>query len=389
VTQRCDDEKVTDQHRDFDGCVICIGRHSIPLNPAHDSLAGFTGGRVLHSAEVKSLSEMDGKRVLIIGGSVSGSDIASVLARRGKAAFIANSVRHVPFHLNKFDNKGLSLASTFFARLPVWLGRYLPDAITNIGLMGAAGAHWPEQLTEEMTGSPTLVHHCTEGGYPKIAYGTDYVKSVKKGTIAVKPGIKSVVGSTVTFSDDSSEDFDTIICATGYDTDHSLLENETRNKIEWKNPFNHQRELALYKNTLVPDTPDLAFVGLISLIGATFPVMELQARYIAGVFGKTIPRPPETKMKADIEKRKQLRASNAFHSSELSLKVQEDIGDEMGVTPSALTALFHTNKLLLGPVFPCYYRTNPKVDGEEVAKKAQERLAWCYANPQIRQETKS
>jgi dimethylaniline monooxygenase (N-oxide forming) len=385
VTQSCDDEKVT-EHRDFDGCIICVGRHSVPLNPVLDSLASFTGDRVLHSADIKSLSEMDGKRLLVIGGSVSGPDIAAVLAHRGKAKSIVNSTRRVPFHMNRFNNKGLSISTAFFARLPVWLSRYLPDTITNIGLMTAASANWPDQLTEEMTGSPALVHHCTKGGYPKVAYATDYIKCVKEGTIVVKPGIKSVSGSTVTFSDGSSEDFDIILCATGYEADHSLLDEKTRAKVEFESPFNHQREMALYKHTLVPDMPDLAFVGQASIIGASFPVMDMQARYIAGVFGKTIPRPPETKIKAGIEKLKQLRASNAFHSYELALKVQEDIGDEIGVTPSTMTALLHADKLLLGPVFPCYYRTNSKVDGEEVAKKAQERLAWCYANPQIRQE---
>lgn len=387
VTQSCDDEKVVN-HRDFDACIICVGRHTVPLNPVIGSLAGFTGGRILHSAELKSLSEMDGKRVLVIGGNVSGPDIASVLAHRGKASRIINSTRRAPFLMNRFDSKGLSVAAAFFSRLPVWLGRYLPATITNSGLMAAAHASFPEQLTEEITGSPNLVHHCSKGGYPKIAYATDYIKYVKEVGIVIKLGIKSVAGNTVTFSDGSSEDIDTIICATGYESDHSLLDDETRAKVEFESPFTHQRELALYKHTLVPGTPDLAFVGQVNIIGATFPVMELQARYIAGVFGNTIPRPTETKIKAGIQKLKQLRSSHAFHSYELALKVQEDIGDELGVTPSILATLFHANKLLLGPVFPCYYRTNANVDGEEVAKRAQERLDWCYANPQMRQEAK-
>ena len=61
--------------------------------------------------------------------------------------------------------------------------------------------------------------------------------------------------------------------------------------------------------------------------------------------------------------------------------VCEDLGDELGMTPSLFQALFKPSTYLFGPLLSCFYRTNPKVDGKETAAKCQALFDHYTANP--------
>ena len=52
---------------------------------------------------------------------------------------------------------------------------------------------------------------------------------------------------------------------------------------------------------------------------------------------------------------------------------------------SMAQVLCNPSKLLVGKMFPCYYRTNVNaLDGnDEVATKALERWTWCHEHPPI------
>jgi hypothetical protein len=63
--------------------------------------------------------------------------------------------------------------------------------------------------------------------------------------------------------------------------------------------------------------------------------------------------------------------------------VCEDIGDKLGMTPSYLEGIWNAKKLLLSPLYNCYYRTNPKVEGEEKAKKFRKGFDEFVATPTL------
>ena len=58
---------------------------------------------IIHCAEFQSAESIDGKKVLVIGHTVSGADVTSAIAIRGKAAKDVNSVRNVPVMLNRIS----------------------------------------------------------------------------------------------------------------------------------------------------------------------------------------------------------------------------------------------------------------------------------------------
>jgi cation diffusion facilitator CzcD-associated flavoprotein CzcO len=381
--------RVTTSRRDgaetthsFDALVMCVGRYRVERNPLTEpggSLEHFAG-EVLHSSSLESLASMDGKRVLVVGGSVSGADIAATLGAREGAARVAHSMRRVPYVLNKYSPVNHTVVEELlFQRLPVWLGRLLPDALSAKGLKSALLTNFPDQLTAAETGSPEFVRHAdpNEAG---VTIATGYVEAVRAGKLAIRQEIASVSGHDITFKDGTTETFDVVICGTGFHMDLSLLPDEVSAAVGFVNPCTGQREVALYKHTLTPDYDDLAFAGQHNAIGPHFPSGEMTARYVARIFSGRTARPDDAKLRKGVDKFKQTRG-NRHKALDLATQVQEDLADEIGLSPSKLKAFTSPKRLLLGPVFPCYYRTNPDVDDPEVAQRAQQRFEQLLRKP--------
>lgn len=192
----------------------------------------------------------------------------------------------------------------------------------------------------------------------------------------------------ITFADKSKEEFDTIICATGYDLDLSFLPESVQEKVQVSHPVSGKKVLSLYKNTLVPELDTLAFCGVVNSLGPYFPLAEMQARYISAVWSKKIPCPSISTLRsgATAAMKKRLDTSSILNQFEISTIINEDIGDELGVTPSYATAMWEPKKYLHGPIFSCFYRINAKAPGgdEAVAEKCRKRFEKLIASsPQV------
>ncbi len=101
----------------------------------------------------------------------------------------------------------------------------------------------------------------------------DYLPLVRDGRIVCRPAIADVDGRTVTFTDGRTEIVDTIICATGYELHVPYLPDEV-----WRTTG---PQLALHHRTIHPDLPAFGVIGQYALQGPYFPLLELQARWIA------------------------------------------------------------------------------------------------------------
>ena len=109
-----------------------------------------------------------------------------------------------------------------------------------------------------------------------ISLCQDYLDQVRDGSIACRPAIASVEGSNVIFTDGSTEAVEVIICATGYDIDIPYLTTPVWDVLG--------SDLALYQRTFHPDLPGLGVIGQFLAQGPYFPLLELQARWIAAVW---------------------------------------------------------------------------------------------------------
>lgn len=368
--------KTTEQK--FDGLVICSGIYCKQYNPLAETTLKEFSGKVIHSEHFQSSLDYKGKRVLVIGSVISGPEIAAVLATEGECQTVCNSTRHVTYHMSKISPQNKKpFDDLMFVRFPAWLGRILPESMMLPGLKSLVLENF-DQLEQ----GP----HCYATPNPDISVagiGTtkNYVEQVRAGNLSVVPGIDSAKGKTVTFTDGSSQDFDVIICGTGYGPDVSILPTELKEKYLYTAAGGKQ-ELELYHDCLVPDMDNLAFCGIMTVVGPLPPTMEMQARFIAGTFSGRVKRPGLANMKKTAKAEREARETSSFKQYKNCVVLMEEIGDDLGVTPSLFKAFRSPSKYLFGPNYPVQYRTNPALDGKEVAAKAEERFEYYLSHPQ-------
>jgi hypothetical protein len=381
------------QTHEFDAIVICNGPQAKAYHPLKSKFENFAG-EVIHSQDFRSEKDYKDKRVLVIGGNVSGSEIASVLAEDATTKCCRNvvhSVRKMPYHIQKFTkDTNTSMDDNIYIRIAVWLDRILPDPVVAKGLQLTVLHHWPEQCTS------SSMPNCSVGVSPDIrncgaTVTKNYVDQVKRGCFHVKPEVATVEGKRIEFVDGTSGEFDVIICATGYDFDISFLPEWVQEQVRVLHPSTGKKVMTLYKNTLVPGSyliDKLAFCGLINSLGPYFPQAEMQARYISAIWSGKISCPSFSalRLNAEAATNKKLDTTSILNQYDTATIVNEEIGDELGLTPSVVKAFLSPRKYLLGPVYACFYRTNENALGgdEEVSKKCRQRFDQLIASsPQV------
>jgi hypothetical protein len=165
--------------------------------------------------------------------------------------------------------------------------------------------------------------------------------------------------------------------------DLSLLPKSVKAKVEFVNPYTGQQEVALYKYTLAPGFPDLAFSGQLNAIGPPATAIEMCSRYIGLIFAKKLPRPSERELERGAHTFREYRSAARENCTDTTAVVQEQLGAIIGVTPSYWQAHWNKDKLLNSPIYPSFYRMDTKANARDVAERTRERFEWCLHNPDI------
>ncbi|EAQ04227.1 dimethylaniline monooxygenase-like protein [Pseudooceanicola batsensis HTCC2597] len=186
--------------------VLATGLNGQPRLP--DWTEGF-GGAVLHSSAYRSSRPFSGQRVLVVGFGNSGGDIALDLARAG--VDVTLSVRG-PVTILPKELFGVPITS--FGLMSRLLGPRAADRLTAPILRRVVGRPEDYGLTSGK-GPATMV--AEDGRIPMIDVGA--LAAIKAGAIKVRPGVAGVADRRVTFADEGTEGFDTVVAATGYRVD--------------------------------------------------------------------------------------------------------------------------------------------------------------------------
>jgi hypothetical protein len=149
---------------------------------------------------------LSGKRVLVIGGGNSACDIASEAARVASDACI--SLRRGYWFLPK-TLMGYPLVDLIKGWFPVWAQRIFLRAMLRI--VFGKYSHY---------GLPDPQHKIFEA-HPTI--NSELLYYIKQGAIRPKPDIARFDEKTVHFVDGTSEEFDVVVCATGYHVSFPFL----------------------------------------------------------------------------------------------------------------------------------------------------------------------
>ena len=263
----------------FERVVIASGRYQQPVLPEVRGLASFTGdGGIGHSFEYKEPEKFWKKRVLVGGCAISALEIASDLVMSGAAEVVCCN-RRQRYVLPKLAG-GVPMDHLLFSRFAAHAAETFPAEMNsaNLNQMVKRLAGRPEQYGAHAAHDDVLA--------AGVSLCQNFLPLVAEGRITTKPWIREVNGKRVTFEDDSTGEFDAIIFGTGYRPAIPFLSSKLAAAI-----MTESGGLATSNLTFHPAVPNLALVGMFGQMGPYFPVLELQARYLAKVWSGQLRAP--------------------------------------------------------------------------------------------------
>lgn len=305
----------------FDAVVVASGLFSRPLVPAVQGLGSFRG-RVMHAATYRHPDELGDLDVIVAGSGSSGADIAVELAPTSRVTL---SVRDVASVVPKtVAGRPLDhLLTRRFERRPAAERRRLRAEAVAVEYRRRGLPHperWPAPLATLVPGRvPTPSEQLAE--------------SVLTGRIGLRPGIASVDGEQVVFSDGTRTKADLLVFATGYALELPFLPPGLL-------PVRDGAEVDLYRRVWHPEVDGLACVGLCRVSGAVPPIAEIQARWVAQVLSGAAALPPAEERRREIaERRARHAAAGTEYMRAPFLGYLDEVAELIGARPSDEAAL--------------------------------------------------
>lgn len=195
-------DRVLHAHR----VVVATGYARVPNIPELPGRA-TRSGTLLHSSSYRSGSAWKGQRVLVVGFGNSGGEIAIDLVEQGAEPTI--SVRS-PVNVVGRDVLGIPILAIGIAM--GWMPTKLADALAAPLVRAVVGDIERLGLRRLPYGPNAQIRE--HGRIPLLDIGT--IGLIRRGKIAVRPGIERLDGEDVVFTDGRRESFAAIVLATGY-----------------------------------------------------------------------------------------------------------------------------------------------------------------------------
>jgi dimethylaniline monooxygenase (N-oxide forming) len=243
--------------------VIATGTvNDCPNIPNDEFYKNFTG-EMYHSDEYEKIKNVEGKNILIVGGSDTASDCAMELKNKNN---VTVSIKNGAWFQNRNVGANEPADMVYYRTLDFFIKNFLGKSYINDYVHDNVEFWWGNGGTG------------IDIWQPKCNYlNSYYVKSrevvgeISKGSIIPQNGIKNIDKKKITFATRDSDDFDIILFCTGYKPlkcmkflSHEIVES---NK---------------YKHIYCRDDPSIMFVGFIRPYLTSIPMIsELQSRWIS------------------------------------------------------------------------------------------------------------
>jgi hypothetical protein len=243
------------RRRSYRALVLASG---LLWEPNRPSYPGTFSAESFHAKYYRGPEQLRGKRVLVVGGGNSGVDIACDAAVHARSAAISlrRGYHFVPKHI-------FGRPADVFAHG----GPRLPARVEQAGfgillrlLVGDLRRYGLRKPDHRILSSHPIMN-------------TQLLHYLAHGDIHARPDVSELDGSKVRFVDDTAEEFDQVIYATGYRLVLPYLDDD---HFTWHGP-----RPQMFLNTFHPGYPDLFAVGLFETDGGAYPLMSMQARLVA------------------------------------------------------------------------------------------------------------
>ncbi|UZE50888.1 flavin-containing monooxygenase [Rhodopseudomonas sp. P2A-2r] len=256
-------------HETFDFVAVCTGQFNERKELHHPGEDAFKagGGVILHSAEHTDPSIVKGRKIVVLGGSKSATDIAvqSVHAGASAVTFVYREpVWRIPYFIGglinfkrilyiraqeeMFRGWGLSALSRInhaIAKPFIWANWRGLEALLKAQLKLKKCDMVPEGRIED--GVNCSVPIATPGFFPMVADGR--IKAIR-GTF------DHYDGKTIVMSGGQRVDADVAVLAIGFKLGVPFLPQEYRDRL-----IQPDGQYRLYRVIANPDLPDMGFVG--------------------------------------------------------------------------------------------------------------------------------
>lgn len=325
----------------FDSVIIAASRFSNPHVPDFDGLDALKE-KMLHSSQYKGAHRFKGKKVLVVGGSLSGTSIAEEVA---KVAHVTHLIRKSRWMIKRY----LSVD-------PLNTGPLLPRDLLKTYANSATNKS-PQEYYESM-----LQHCATQNQIPEwrmlpdsprgFVVIEDYIDLVRSGRLTpVKGDVNHFTASYLILENSQRLDFDFVIFCTGYERHLDFIPEDLKLPPQ-----------ELYEDTFPPHHENIAFIGMYPTgRGAVFPLVELQAKFACAVFSGSYKLPPEEIRLKEIE---------TTSSTRDEIKFSMSLASKLNILPdlySCSPALKHV--LINGAfTFARFFLKAPKNDAEKAMR---------------------
>ncbi|RJQ81974.1 NAD(P)/FAD-dependent oxidoreductase [Pseudonocardiaceae bacterium YIM PH 21723] len=267
--------------QEFDLLVVGNGHH---WDPRWARFPGEFAGEEIHShfyLDPFDPLDLREKRVLIVGIGNSAADIACELSNRSLQNKVTISTRSGAWVAPKYIFGWP--ADYFHYTLP-----YVPVELQRV--FRSAGFRL-------LFGSPQRY------GLPKpdhafytahITTSNELLHRFNCGDVSAKPNIERLDGHTVHFADGSSDEFDAIIYATGYNISFPFFDQDFISAPD--------NQIQLYKRMFKPGIGNLVFMGFAQALPTLFPFTELQSKLLGAYAAGEYRLPSQSAMERSIER---------------------------------------------------------------------------------------
>jgi len=161
--------------------------------------------------------------------------------------------------------------------MPAWMPRKLGQKLARAAIKKAIGAM-------EDYGLPKPDHEPLEA-HPSVS--GEFLTRAGCGDVKFKPAIKALEGRKVRFADDSVEEVDAIVFATGYDMRFPFFDDPALVP-------DADHRLPLFKRMMNPDVPNLFYMALAQPLPTLVNFAEQQSKLVAAYLtGKYLPPSPD------------------------------------------------------------------------------------------------
>lgn len=266
--------------RRFDLLVVANGHHWDPRFP--DFAGTFTGESIHshHYVDPTAPLGLTGKRILVVGLGNSAADITVELSSKALQNRVTLSTRSSAWIVPKYiaGRPG----DTMWRTTP-----YLPLSWQRKALQMLAPAMGTDPTRY---GLPPANHKLFE------AHPTQSVElplRLGSGDVIPKPNVARLDGETVHFEDGTSDEFDVMVYATGYNITFPFFDPEFISAPD--------NTIRLYKRMFLPGITDLAFIGFAQAVPTLFPFVECQSRLLAAYAVGRYALPPVGEMDRVID----------------------------------------------------------------------------------------